>query len=583
MNLSVRPRLNPKQRDHAHRMAAEFIVEDGEPLSRCESKRLRAWVGYVSGSSYVPPCDDTVDAHVQIIADDGRDESTKFNQELQQDGIKPATSADLWSDSGVSLYGAATHGIRRSSVSCPELQARKSTWKMAEFLAAASDFSDRHHTGAAIRDETDVAFKKAGIKDPVSDTFMNTSDGAANMVAAWHDRANKRCAVHMTELSVNNYRAIPEIHAALGSGRGVVGHFNHSIHGKHDLKQHQAESGLNPHNLTQDVLTRWRSTHDMCDDLRESQQAILIYDIRSKNPGDTYKLNKLSHEKWDIIVETVAVLQPCADGSRLLEGSDYPTSSLVLPTVLFLIRTSDPAEAIIFSFRDGEDSVVPHEDLHPAVQLGREALHVDLKVRWIDGLSYDIKRFYYIASGCDPRFKEFDVAQFPGISDEDREQARSWFRSEYEMKWAPKASQQVPAETEHVPTEPPTKKRSVASGSRRVASLGTMFSQNQTTAARAAPPPVQHTPLAELLDYLSLPQESLDCDVLDWWATREKRFPNLSRMARQYLGVPASSAAVERLFSAAGRDFSKLRHNMKADTLENLMWARSYLKHHPIE
>ena len=61
----------------------------------------------------------------------------------------------------------------------------------------------------------------------------------------------------------------------------------------------------------------------MCDDLQESQQAIMIYDIRSKNPGDTYKQHKLSHEHWDIVVETVAVLQPCADALHTLEGSDY--------------------------------------------------------------------------------------------------------------------------------------------------------------------------------------------------------------------------------------------------------------------
>ena len=87
-NIAIRPRLTPKQRDHAHRLAAEFIVDDGEALSKCESKRLRAWVGYVGGQSYVPPCDDTIDAHVQIIADDGRCDSKAFNVELAKDGIK---------------------------------------------------------------------------------------------------------------------------------------------------------------------------------------------------------------------------------------------------------------------------------------------------------------------------------------------------------------------------------------------------------------------------------------------------------------------------------------------------------------
>ena len=38
-----------------------------------------------------------------------------------------------------------------------------------------------------------------------------------------------------------------------------------------------------------------------------------------------------------------------------------------------------------------------------------------------------------------------------------------------------------------------------------------------------------------------------------WWLINNKaKFPNLEVMARQYLGVPASSASVERLFLAVG-------------------------------
>jgi hypothetical protein len=54
----------------------------------------------------------------------------------------------------------------------------------------------------------------------------------------------------------------------------------------------------------------------------------------------------------------------------------------------------------------------------------------------------------------------------------------------------------------------------------------------------------------------------------------EINFPALSVMARQYLGVPATSASAERLFSLAGRAFDDLRQCMKEEMLEILMWAR---------
>ena len=59
-----------------------------------------------------------------------------------------------------------------------------------------------------------------------------------------------------------------------------------------------------------------------------------------------------------------------------------------------------------------------------------------------------------------------------------------------------------------------------------------------------------------------------------WWAENEKVFPQLSRMARQYLGCPATSASAERLFSIAGRVYDDLRQGMDESMLELLMWAR---------
>lgn len=74
--------------------------------------------------------------------------------------------------------------------------------------------------------------------------------------------------------------------------------------------------------------------------------------------------------------------------------------------------------------------------------------------------------------------------------------------------------------------------------------------------------------------YLELPAAPMKTDPLEWWAENEIDFPALSVMARQYLGIPATSASAERLFSIAGRAFDDLRQHMKEQMLEMLMWAR---------
>ena len=44
-------------------------------------------------------------------------------------------------------------------------------------------------------------------------------------------------------------------------------------------------------------------------------------------------------------------------------------------------------------------------------------------------------------------------------------------------------------------------------------------------------------------------------------------------MARHYLGCPASSASVPRIFSVAGQFFDDLRRQLDDEKLEELMWA----------
>ena len=84
-------------------------------------------------------------------------------------------------------------------------------------------------------------------------------------------------------------------------------------------------------------------------------------------------------------------------------------------------------------------------------------------------------------------------------------------------------------------------------------------------------------PKDELATYLALPQKKFknDWGVLDWWRDNEPLYPNLAVMARQYLGCPATSATVERLFSSVGIAFSNKRKRSKANTLAAMMFTHA--------
>ena len=62
------------------------------------------------------------------------------------------------------------------------------------------------------------------------------------------------------------------------------------------------------------------------------------------------------------------------------------------------------------------------------------------------------------------------------------------------------------------------------------------------------------------------------------WARKERRtqsegLPHLARMARQFLGRPATSAGVERMFSLAGKLHDDMKKSQQDDTLEHSLFA----------
>ena len=55
---------------------------------------------------------------------------------------------------------------------------------------------------------------------------------------------------------------------------------------------------------------------------------------------------------------------------------------------------------------------------------------------------------------------------------------------------------------------------------------------------------------------------------------KEATRPALSKMVKQYMAAPASSAGVERVFSSAGKMHNDLRKSMKDESLKHSLFAK---------
>ncbi len=74
--------------------------------------------------------------------------------------------------------------------------------------------------------------------------------------------------------------------------------------------------------------------------------------------------------------------------------------------------------------------------------------------------------------------------------------------------------------------------------------------------------------------YQSLPKALPKADPLLWWKNNQFQFPVLAKLAMMYLGIPASQASCERLFSIAKNDITETRTSMLPDLVESLLFLR---------
>ena len=207
--------------------------------------------------------------------------------------------------------------------------------------------------------------------------------------------------------------------------------------------------------------------------------------------------------------------------------------------------------------------------LRPEVVDARLDLHTDMVRRWKTELPEPLKRFYFISTICDPRQK---ALRFPGVSASERGVALEWFEAEYDSLWAP-------APTPITAPAPATAIAPVSSHPQHQGASFMAFMAGLVHLQSDQAVPTADLSQSEAHKYLELSPMPMDTDILAWWATNEKIFPNLSVMARQYLGCPATSASAERLFSIAGRVYGDLGQAMDDAMLEERMWARINREH----
>ncbi|CAI6008963.1 unnamed protein product [Closterium sp. NIES-65] len=400
-----------------------------------------------------------------------------------------------------------------------------------------------------------------------------------------------RCIAHFMNIAVQAALQKDEVKEALKRLRAVCAYVGWSVQRSENFARQQRilkrRDDAPVLRLIGDSPTRWGSTYDMIVRALELQQALALLLMRTDvsigggECGVTLREQldglRLTDVHWDALVELKEFLEPFNSITKAAEGSLYPTAASVVPLYNQLL------DKLEISFR--KEGVTPL----------RQAL-ISAALAKLKKYKYGENEELVIATFLDPRYKTVffqlpkwearnaaHVTEVGGcarsVQDVDEGTVIRLVRARLAEYQARVSSRRQAGEVTS-DTGGATGPSSVTGGT-----LGT------TGASGGGGGGFEHSIFDEMdaleaaagggaqdeVDrYLAEPRQRGGCP-LAFWRARED-FEALREMARDYLAVPATSAASERAFSQGRNVITWQRHRLTAGRVRAVMAIKSWME-----
>ncbi|KAK3242100.1 La ribonucleoprotein [Cymbomonas tetramitiformis] len=560
----------PGKRDTLTRKVVNWLCKRARPLSLPErDTELSDVLMFASEGAYSMPSKHNVVRQLCVISGKALVHDRQKVVVLKKDRVLPSSAIDIWSENGIALLGILLYFWAAGGTAISEL------------LVRAVPFGEVAHTGTEIELATKRALAHLGVgefREPTSDAdcfeIVDTvrhclhkavADGASNVQKGLAEFETSPCPAHVGQRCVLAYLEVPLINAVHVKTKGIAALFRRSPLGLSCLHRCQTKYQLPTTQPPRSVAVRWNSTFLQWQWFPPQQTALQMFDVESMQLklstdeiGSTYRDFQLDLTDWQLIQQSLPVLEPVNEYTRIIQGTRYVTMSLVLPMTAWLIEFElKPSVDVVLA--DGTE--LKHTGLLPAVREGREAMYTQFEQRWCADLPMGILEDYTVSTLLDPRWKnwDFDGCNIFDYGSMTRERALSFLRTAWtDFKPALSADS--------------ARLSSCASEKRATGESSFMRKKKQTASSSTLALVIKD----QLDTYLSLPQEANEegFDVMLWWNEKAKDLPDVYRMARQFLGCPATTGGVERTFSAAGRMHDDLRKSTDEDTLEHMLRVR---------
>ncbi|GBC36498.1 zinc finger BED domain-containing protein RICESLEEPER 2-like [Rhizophagus irregularis DAOM 181602=DAOM 197198] len=277
-----------------------------------------------------------------------------------------------------------------------------------------------------------------------------------------------------------------------------------------------------------DVRTRWNSTFDMLVRARELKEPLNTL----SNSDINLRSFTLNEKEWECLAEIELMLKGFSKATKQICAETYPTIAYVIPYYnILLSRLED--------FRDSPGRC----------KEGKEAASNAIRklLEYYDKTDTSI---YTISLVLDPRLK----IQYMKDQKWDKrwiESARKKVLEIYKGKYAPIEINNINNEYDSSDED-----------------LITHISKRRRVEKSN-----------EFETFIKGDRAPALSDTLNWWKRHKEEFPNLANMAKDYLGIPATSVPSERVFSSAADVVTSDRARLAPETIRAIMclkhWYRS--------
>lgn len=505
-----------------------MIVTDLQPVSMVEDAGFRHFMKVVDPRYNIPGRKSLISSEIPKLYEQVK---TKLKDSIESASSVVLTSDMLTSRTTEAYFTVSGHFIDHN-------------WRMQACTLDTVHVAVQH-TAQNISELLTKISNDWGITSKV---FSVITDNGANMVSAVRKTQWKHlpCFAHTLNLVVkDSIKAEANFESILEKCSAVVRFFHHSTKASDKLKALQTQLQLPEHKLIQAVETRWNSVFYMLERLTVTTALCLL----GRNTMC------LSDDEWSCISQAIEALRPFEQATKEVSAEQYVTISKVIPLVSLL------QNAAMLAGQKGNTLA-----LQLAAQCKRRFENIEHNFTLAASTFLDIrfKNIVFCDTGNVEVIKSRLISEMQALG-------RQATTSEPSASTSMGTVLTVPPESPAANNERIGAKCSTCEGGlwQEFDTRIVAFQGNRTATTDA------YIEMRRYMEEKVIPRSE---DPLLWWKRNENTFSLLSKLAKKYLGIVATSVPAERLFSKAGETISQRRNRLKPKNVNMLLFLNSNLQ-----